>query len=275
MKLQYLGTAAAEAIPSIFCGCEDCQKSRRLGGRNIRTRAQALLDDRLMLDFGPDNIAHLMTYSIDMNDIEAVLITHIHEDHFYPEQFEYLRQGFAAVREDKVFSFYGSEDILAPLAQEVERAQHHCLKTVALQPFETMDIAGYRVTPLPADHGTPHPYIYLISDGEKTLLYAHDTGLFKPETAAYLQEKKPRLDLVSMDCTGAAHEDLGYSSHMCLGRNRQIRQWLMDWGCGHEGTHWVCNHFSHNGAHSAYVDFEPLAAREGFETSYDGMIITF
>ena len=45
MKLQYLGTAAAEGIPAVFCECENCIKSKENGGRNIRTRSQALIDD--------------------------------------------------------------------------------------------------------------------------------------------------------------------------------------------------------------------------------------
>ena len=47
MNLTYLGTAAAEGWPGIFCRCEFCERAKRLGGRDIRTRSQALLDDAL------------------------------------------------------------------------------------------------------------------------------------------------------------------------------------------------------------------------------------
>ena len=50
MKLTYLGTAAAEGWPAAFCNCDGCRAARRLGGRNIRTRSQALVDDALLLD---------------------------------------------------------------------------------------------------------------------------------------------------------------------------------------------------------------------------------
>ena len=52
MKIKYLGTAAAEGVPAIFCRCEVCRKSKAAGGRNIRTRSQSIIDDRLLLDFG-------------------------------------------------------------------------------------------------------------------------------------------------------------------------------------------------------------------------------
>ena len=51
MKLTYLGTAAAEAVPAIFCNCEICKEARKLGGKNVRTRSQALINDDLLLDF--------------------------------------------------------------------------------------------------------------------------------------------------------------------------------------------------------------------------------
>ncbi|HBJ10614.1 MAG TPA: carbon-phosphorus lyase, partial [Ruminococcaceae bacterium] len=38
MKFQYLGTAAAEGFPGMFCSCDTCEKARKAGGRNIRTR---------------------------------------------------------------------------------------------------------------------------------------------------------------------------------------------------------------------------------------------
>ena len=45
MKLKYLGTAAAEGVPALFCTCEVCRKSMELGGKNIRTRSQAIIDN--------------------------------------------------------------------------------------------------------------------------------------------------------------------------------------------------------------------------------------
>lgn len=59
MKIKYLGTAAAEGIPAIFCHCEICKHAREHGGKNIRTRAQALIDDKIMLDLGPDTLNFL------------------------------------------------------------------------------------------------------------------------------------------------------------------------------------------------------------------------
>ena len=50
MKIRYMGTAALERIPAVFCNCETCQRAMAAGGRNIMTRSQALIDDRLLIE---------------------------------------------------------------------------------------------------------------------------------------------------------------------------------------------------------------------------------
>ncbi|BFG89672.1 hypothetical protein Q99_00971 [Enterococcus faecalis EnGen0064] len=37
MKINYLGTGAAERIPGIFCNCKLCKYAREKKGREIRT----------------------------------------------------------------------------------------------------------------------------------------------------------------------------------------------------------------------------------------------
>ena len=58
MKLKYLGTAAYEGVPSLFCNCRVCRLSQKLGGRNIRSRSQALVNGELLLDFNADTVRH-------------------------------------------------------------------------------------------------------------------------------------------------------------------------------------------------------------------------
>ena len=95
MKFKYLGTAAAEGIPALFCKCERCVVARRTGGKNIRSRTQAIVDGSLIIDWPPDAFMHMAQNGIDYTDIESVIITHIHEDHYYPQDFGNRRKWFA------------------------------------------------------------------------------------------------------------------------------------------------------------------------------------
>lgn len=271
MVIKYLGTAAAEGIPALFCDCDVCRKARLLGGKDVRTRSQAIIDGKLLLDFPCDTFMHLIKNDLDLCDVSACLITHVHDDHFYPRDMSYIRRGFSHPPKGYVFTVYGSEDILDGTKQYEEESDG-MLKFVAVKPFVPFDLLGFAVTPLKALHGTSNPYIYIIEKDGKTLLYAHDTGIFPDETWDYLRGK--RLDMISLDCTEGAKETLSYDAHMCLGFASECRDRLASESVIDSGTVCVLNHFSHNGKDVLYDDFSKLARARGFLTSYDGFEIS-
>ncbi len=274
MKLKYLGTAAAEGFPAMFCDCENCHKAMERKGKNIRSRSQAIIDDSLLIDFPCDTYYHCLNNNINLHDIHNCIITHEHFDHFYLIDLRYFRAGISHPAPDYKFNLYGSVDIGKKMADLPEGVFKH-LNFIEVKPFEPFKVEKYTVTALKAYHGTENPYIYAISDGDKTVLYAHDTDIFLEETWEYMIENKMYFDVVSLDCTEGAYEELNYHAHMCLGRNivcrdRMFKEKLID-----KNTTVILNHFSHNGLNACYDDFEPIAAKEGFVTSYDGMEIEF
>ena len=54
MILKVLGSAAAEAVPALWCECDTCRVARKNGGKDIRRRSSYLLDKDTIIDFGPD-----------------------------------------------------------------------------------------------------------------------------------------------------------------------------------------------------------------------------
>ncbi|MBQ1264363.1 MAG: hypothetical protein IIY04_02985, partial [Oscillospiraceae bacterium] len=92
MKLTYFGTSAAEGFPALFCNCEYCQNARRLGGKNIRTRSQSLINEDLLIDLPADTYAHFLANDVQGHKIKYLLVTHSHPDHLYPMNLD-LRQG--------------------------------------------------------------------------------------------------------------------------------------------------------------------------------------
>lgn len=275
MKLQFLGTAAAEGFPSPFCACEKCRRARLLGGRNLRTRSQALIDGQLLIDLNADTLAHTQRYGIDLSRVNHCLITHAHGDHWAPDDLVYLKEPYSHVPEDwGGFTVHGSRD-LRPMLEQVAAWQVQGVCHNEILPFVPFSVGKYTVTALKAHHGTENPFVYAISDGKKTMLYGHDTDIFQEETWAYLKKSGLRFDLVSLDCTEGAMEELHYHGHGCLGRDLRFRTLLKEAGVANDQTVFVLNHFSHNGLHACYDDFAPIAAKEGFLTSYDGLELEF
>lgn len=282
MKLQFLGTAASEGWPAPFCSCKYCEEARRLGGKNLRSRSQSIVDDRLLIDFPADTYWHSIRFGVHLEKIEHLLITHSHEDHLYPiglinKMPPYARGADGG--EMPPLNVYGNETVVRMIETAMrftygpggDSVWKPLLRLHTIRPFGQFTAGEYGVTPLPCNHmSTEQALIFLIENGGKRLLYAHDTGPLLPETLSFLKGKI--LDAVSLDCTLGA---IGPSScHMGFGQDRDVRRWMLENGCADEHTVFVANHFSHNGT-AVYDKMVELAKGTGFRISYDGMSVTF
>ncbi len=277
MKLQYLGTAAAEAVPAPFCQCAVCEEARREGGRYVRTRSQALVDDCLLIDLPPDTYLHTLREGLRLYEVEDCLITHDHCDHLYPAELECLMSWAAHRQVQRPFRLFGTAPVLGqvraqcPGCEELEQEGRLVLREVV--PFTPFGVGAYTVTALKADHGTQAPVVYMIEKGGKALLYAHDTGRLPQESLEYLEKATACFGLVSYDCTNGLLE-LDNRNHMGLTGDVLLREALRGMGRVGPDTLHVANHFSHNGL-VGYREMEERARKEGFLTAYDGMAVEF
>ncbi len=279
MKIKYFGTSAAEGVPALFCFCDVCKRSVEAGGRNYRTRSQALIDDKILIDLSADTLLHVLYHGLNLKEVNSCIITHGHADHLYPPDIQMRRKGFAYFKdngEPEPMTFYASKKSGAGIEKIIKLHDLEEGANVRLQnvkPFEPFDVEGYRVTPYKADHAKElDPLFYSISDGKKTLLYAHDTGYFPDETWAYLEKTKPCFDFVSLDCTGCV---INYRrGHMGMDTCGEVKERLIEMGCADDKTVWCYHHFSHNGL-VTYDEFVPIASEKGFLVSYDGMEYKF
>ena len=147
------------------------------------------------------------------------------------------------------------------------------LKFTVIEPFKTYEKDGYNITPLSATHGAAEAIFYMIEKDGKAMLYAHDTGIFPDETWEFLEKTDVKFDLISLDCTNGLKESK-YPGHMGLALDVTVRDRLKEMGKVDDSTVCVINHFSHNGL-VGYDEMVPLAEKEGFVVSYDGLEIEF
>lgn len=274
MKIKYLGTAAYEGIPSLFCQCETCKKSLALGGKNLRSRSQALINDELLIDFPPDTVWHFQKYKIDFTKINNCLITHSHSDHFYLDDMAIIRNDYCHTTDYQI-AYYSGEKVYSDV-YKLKNESGNLFENMSinkLEPYKYYLIKDYNVLALPADHDpSSSPLIYAIEYKNKKMLYANDTGYFKDEVINALKDFG-KLDLISLDCTGALEK--GWTScHMSFDTNLRLLEKLKENQIIDDKTIIVVHHFSHNGK-ATYDELNNIARSKNIIVSYDGLEIEF
>ncbi len=271
MKLKYFGTAAAEGIPGLFCNCRICKNALEKRGKEIKTRSQALLDERILIDFPPDTYMHVLNYGLDLREIKHCIITHSHHDHLFVDDFWCRLPSIANEIEEVPLNIYLTEDgyrkAEACFGADVDCAR---LKFHKIKEFEPFMIEDYRIIPLRANHDpAANPVIYAIEHNGKAILYANDTGFLFDETLDYIKSLGIRFDYISLDCTSMLIKGTR-DHHMSLDIDVELFERLIEIGACDKDTAVYVNHFSHNGL-ATHEEFVKIAARHGFGVTYDGL----
>ena len=277
MKFQYLGTAAAEGWPAAFCKCEHCRRAEAAGGKNIRTRSQAIVGDDLLIDLPPDTYLHKLQHGLNLSAVKYLLVTHCHMDHFYPQELTVRGGVYSPVMDSpdlEIFCSAETKNLFDRCTRdEMDPRLGALLHWHILKPFERVQAGPYTVTPLPASHMGEgnEPFIYHIQDAEGVnIYYLHDSGRYARSVWEYFDKQEP-ADLISLDTTnGEESYNDGHGSHMGAPDVIRVVKEMREMGFADEHTMCVMNHFSHNG-HLLYDELAALAAPEGILVSYDGM----
>lgn len=280
MKLKILGSGGGEGYPAVFCGCTHCQQARRAGGKNLRTLSQALIDDALVIDLPADTHMHLLANQMNLGDIENILITHTHADHYYPNLFE-LRGGvFARNLRYKQVNIYGNqavkslfEDIYSHYPIDKNIKSGICF--INLAPYIPVKIGKYTVTPLHANHAPEQMSLnYIIEDDKSSLLYLLDSGFPTEETFGYMASCGKIFDCVVMDGTMGECARGTYAYHMCFQENILLKERLFSAGNIKKTTKFVTSHITHNDA-GLHEEIERRFLPYGINVAYDGMELKF
>ncbi|MDE2127598.1 MAG: MBL fold metallo-hydrolase [Armatimonadetes bacterium] len=270
MKITLLGTAAAEGWPGLFCRCAACKRAIELGGRNIRTRSSALVDDRLLIDFPPDTYLHVLQHHLDLTAVQAVLITHAHDDHFCVTELQYRGPYFVVDAWKDKLPIVGPIDVVCALKGQVD-LQLAPLEPQCIAPGETTALGGYRITGIPAPHDPALTCLnYVIADPSgASVLYATDTGVWGE--AQWRAMEGIDIDALIVECTKGPIEG-GYNGHLSVGDVKRMRAELIRRGNMAVDAQVVTTHHSHNGG-MVHDDLQALLEPAGIVAGYDGLQI--
>ncbi len=287
MKITFLGTAAAEGYPDPFCRCDNCEGARKIGGRALRKRAAALVDDQLLIDFGPDLLPASQMHGIPLADIRWAAQTHAHDDHLFPDNFiyrtdrclakgvhdiEYAVSPYVArtIKDALVHHFTSGDDL------EKNHFPSFRMDLVIQRQWETVELGPYELLAIPAIHapGTEARILGirrksgLLHRGGRSLLYATDTAPMPEGTWERVAEEGWTFNLVAMDCTHGTKQHSAV--HHSLASMQQERERMREAGVLTNDARFIAHHFTH---HSTPLPDElDRLGREGdYEIAHDGM----
>ena len=163
-----------------FVGCGDEFGS---GGRSNTCFHLTGAHTNLLIDCGASSLPALKRQGIAPNDIELILITHFHGDHFAGLPFLLLDAQFS--RRSRPLVIAGPQGIALRLAQVMEALFENSSRTprkfelsmVVLAPGESRTFGAVTVTPYPVVHGdSGGPFLgYRIEAQGRVIAYSGDT----------------------------------------------------------------------------------------------------
>jgi ribonuclease BN (tRNA processing enzyme) len=200
-----------------FVGCGDALGS---GGRFNTCFHLTGEDVNLLIDCGASSLPALKRLGIARDDIDLILITHFHGDHFAGLPFLLLDAQFS--RRTRPLVIAGPEGIEMRLKQVMEAlfensskiTQRFELAVVPMRPYEMQTFGTVKVTPFPVMHGeSGGPFLaYRIEAEGRIIAYSADTewtetlipaardaDLFIAEAYYYDKPVKNHLSLVTLE----------------------------------------------------------------------------
>ena len=280
MNLTFLGTAAANAYPEAFCSCDNCEQARKLGGRNLRKRSAALINDDLLIDLGPDIMTAAATHNRPLTKVRYCLQTHAHADHLDTSHFLSRSPGYGVVGAPRL-QFYASAGTLRVAAQLLARdcephsffdpeiSERLNLEIHQIKALQQFTMGQYRVTAFTANHDSyVESLLYAIESKGRTIFYGTDTDTLPEETWQGFHQHKLCFDVVILDHTyGPDKSGEGHLSakkfieHVARMREEKLLK---------ESARVLATHISHD-ANPVHEDLVEFATKHGYEVAYDGM----
>ena len=146
-------------------------------GKDQRSRSQAILDDRLLVDFPQDAYWHMIQNHLSFCNIRNVIFTHSHQDHLYADDFG-MRSKVYAKNITEPVHVWGNETVIEKIraAQEIDipgRVEAHVFEEykpdVVLYDVLGDVVCGGFAAPIREGYAEK---VLIVTSGEKMALYA-------------------------------------------------------------------------------------------------------
>ncbi len=196
-------------------------------GSGGRFQACILLESpdlRLLLDCGASSLISMKKQGVDPAGIDAILVSHLHGDHFGGVPFFILDAQFIS-RRSKPLIVAGPHGLEGRVRQAMEAlfpgssqtSQRFEVRFLELEPGVAADVGGARATPFEVMHASgAAPYAYRVQLDGKTVGYSGDT-----EWTEVLVQAARDADLFICECYYFDKEMRFHLSYRALQEHRR------------------------------------------------------
>jgi phosphoribosyl 1,2-cyclic phosphate phosphodiesterase len=267
----FLGTAAAALVPNPFCECETCRNTRKVQGLT-RMRSTFLVDKEVLIDMGPDLCAASVRFDAPLSDLQHILVTHTHGDHFCTESVNIISMAHKREKPLNIYVSNGGMEFLKHLGTWF----HSRIHPIAVTPYQPLQVGSWDVFPVESNHvdnGFNHALTlnYWMKKDGVSLLYASDCGLYDQKNLDAL--KGANLDYLVMEATD------NFDPEPCSPQHLNFRDFyiqldrFLEYGIIREDTKIYATHLGqdhkHGGKFQEYFDsvgrYNVTAAKDGME----------
>ena len=249
MKIRLLGT-----------GYGDCKVKKKCSF-DVRYRGGVLVDERILLDAPLDifESCEALGFSDALKEVSEIFISHSHAGHFSSEALSELSKR----RKIRVFA---SGEVLSLIPESPK------IETVELLPFIPIELADYRILPLPANHAVRDSaeicFNFIISR-ERTLFYALDGAGLNLSSWSFLKNEK--IDTAILDCALADGEYSEKSMyHGNLREAIKTKEILINSKICREDAKFILSHIPTDRRREIHEELSREAKKYGFTVAYDG-----
>jgi phosphoribosyl 1,2-cyclic phosphate phosphodiesterase len=266
MEIRLLGTAGADGIPGLFSDDEVSRHAREIGGKELRTRAAALIDGVLKIDLPPETLMQLQRDGLSALDWTALIFTHSDDDHLAESEIQYAMYPFTDL-DHLPYTIYANPAVASCIRARYPEWPIDIVETRSFVPFQH---GAHQITPIRARHLEDEDCHNLIFERDgKSILYATDTGIWPEETFEFLA--RVRLDLLVIECTdGICPSD--YVGHLNIKQCVEVVARLRSQSTLSRNSRVFTTHHSSRG-NATHCDLERLLRPYNIEPGYDGLRI--
>ena len=169
--------------------------------------ACSLIDGRILIDCGNGIVKTLSKQGIDISDIEAILITHLHADHFFDLPFFLLTKSFYKIQKTTtIYCPYGTAKIIEHLSDDYVTCKPNSFKkwivngNIKFHEFDYLEnekiLDDYTATSYLVKHGEMNPvYGYVVKKKDKAIGFSADSTYCKNIDAIISESNIAVLDM--------------------------------------------------------------------------------